>query len=289
MFTEVRKKGCRRLIVDGKPVDISEEVALDEDRSVRNMDAIVDRFVVEPEAREGHQGRHRRDAAGRRRAAAGPRRQRCRQGGSGAVLQRSVQPDAPSSSMATSSPSISCSTIPRAPAGPAAGSAWTSSRIRSCSFPIRKRSIRGGCFVQRGVQVQPGYLGRPDDVQPRRRPCVSRSTRRGRSCPKPCGNAILYGIDDERSRPSTPPDAKVKRDEWEGTRSAFGGIARRIERHYRRYRQRGEANSRMEEWLDKVMVERTCPDCNGARLRATRLLFTIAGKTIHDVGQLQLR
>ena len=42
----------------------------------------------------------------------------------------------------------------------------------------------------------------------------------------------------------------------------------------------------MEEWLDKVMVEHTCPDCKGARLRATRLLFTIAGKTIHDVGQL---
>jgi excinuclease ABC subunit A len=42
----------------------------------------------------------------------------------------------------------------------------------------------------------------------------------------------------------------------------------------------------MEEWLDKVMVERTCPDCNGARLRATRLLFTVAGKTIYDLGQL---
>src|SRR3989442_14632049 len=42
----------------------------------------------------------------------------------------------------------------------------------------------------------------------------------------------------------------------------------------------------MEAWLDKVMVEKTCPDCNGARVRATRLLFTIAGKTIHDMGQL---
>ena len=31
----------------------------------------------------------------------------------------------------------------------------------------------------------------------------------------------------------------------------------------------------MEEWLDKVMVEHTCPDCNGARLRATRQLFTV--------------
>ncbi|MGQ0650392.1 MAG: excinuclease ABC subunit UvrA, partial [Gemmatimonadaceae bacterium] len=43
---------------------------------------------------------------------------------------------------------------------------------------------------------------------------------------------------------------------------------------------------RMEAWLDKVMVEHTCPDCNGARLRATRLLFTVGGRTIYDVGQL---
>src|SRR5678816_3158444 len=58
------------------------------------------------------------------------------------------------------------------------------------------------------------------------------------------------------------------------------------DRHYRRYRQRGEASSNMEEWLDKVMVEHTCPDCNGARVRATRLTFTVAGKTIFDIGQL---
>jgi excinuclease ABC subunit A len=42
----------------------------------------------------------------------------------------------------------------------------------------------------------------------------------------------------------------------------------------------------MEAWLDKVMVEHVCPECKGARLRATRLLFTMGGKTIHDVGQL---
>ena len=78
----------------------------------------------------------------------------------------------------------------------------------------------------------------------------------------------------------------MKREEAEGKEIGFGGIARRIERHYRRYRQRGEASSGMEAWLDKVMVEHTCPDCKGARVRATRLCFTIAGKTIYEVGQL---
>jgi len=45
VFTELRKKGIRRLIVDGKTIDISTQVELDEAK-VRQMDAVVDRIVV---------------------------------------------------------------------------------------------------------------------------------------------------------------------------------------------------------------------------------------------------
>src|ERR1700687_1790566 len=45
VLTEVRKKGCRLLIIDGKPVDISAEVELDES-TIDEMDAVVDRFIV---------------------------------------------------------------------------------------------------------------------------------------------------------------------------------------------------------------------------------------------------
>src|SRR3954465_10883315 len=45
VFTEVRKKGCRTLIVDGKPLDISEETTL-EAVDVETIDAVVDRVIV---------------------------------------------------------------------------------------------------------------------------------------------------------------------------------------------------------------------------------------------------
>src|SRR5262249_34946493 len=45
VFTELRKKGCRRLLIDGKPVDLAAQVELDES-AVRDMDAVVDRLVV---------------------------------------------------------------------------------------------------------------------------------------------------------------------------------------------------------------------------------------------------
>jgi len=99
--------------------------------------------------------------------------------------------------------------------------------------------------------------------------------------------AILYGIEPKKVKLVAPPGVKAAAGKWIvaqlGKEVGFSGIARRIESWYRRYRQRGEANSKMEQWLDKVMIERTCPDCNGTRVRATRLLFTIGGKTIFDV------
>src|SRR5262249_29976842 len=105
--------------------------------------------------------------------------------------------------------------------------------------------------------------------------------------PEAARQAILYGVE-AKIPVAAPPEAREKRGEWEGKEVGFGGIAPRVERRYRRYRQRGEATSGMEAWLDKVMVEHTCPDCNGARVRASRLLFTVAGKTLHEVGQLNL-
>src|SRR4029079_11715304 len=104
--------------------------------------------------------------------------------------------------------------------------------------------------------------------------------------PEATRQAILYGTEPRKIKILTPPDAKMLRGHDEGREVGWSGIARRIERHYRRYRQRGEANSRMEAWLEKVMVEHTCPDCGGGRLRATRSLFTIGGKSIYEVGQL---
>ena len=150
--------------------------------------------------------------------------------------------------------------------------------------PDPKRSIAGGCFVPQA------YKYNPETWDGRVMFSLSRTLEFSLDTPwtdlRPqIRDAILFGIDRKLTILS-PPEARTARDKWEGQATSFHGIARRIERWYRQYRQRGETSSKMEAWLDKVMVERTCADCNGARLRATRLLFTISGKTPYDVGQL---
>ncbi len=150
--------------------------------------------------------------------------------------------------------------------------------------PDPRRSIRGGCFVREAFKYN------PDTWDGRVMYSLAKSLHFSldtpwEKLPEPVQQSILNGIEGKIVLAS-PPEAKGSREDWEGKEVGFGGIARRIERRYRRYRQSGEANSGMEAWLESVMVEHTCPDCNGARVKATRLCFTVAGKTIHDVGQL---
>ena len=283
VLTEVRKKGCRWLVVDGERLDLSADTALDES-SVRDMDAIVDRFIVgrrhEKAIRAGIANAllvgdrliQLHIAKGATRAQA----ERFYQGVSSAThhfVYGDVSPDY----FVFNKPESACRTC--------GGLGVDKLTHPELLIPDPERSILNGCFVREAFKFNPDtWDGRM---------MYSLSLALGfaldapwKELPESARKAILYGIEPRKVPLHTPPDAKVRRDEHDGQQVGFHGIARRIERYYRRYRQRGEANSRMEEWLDKVMVERTCPDCEGTRLRATRLCFTVAGKTIYDLGQL---
>jgi excinuclease ABC subunit A len=283
VFTEIRKKGCRELVIDGKRVDISAEIALDEP-NVKAMDAVVDRFIV------GHQHEKaiRAGIAATLLVGDGLMQVEVLKGvgkteaerfykGLCSPTRRFVYGGIEPEYFVFNNPENACRTC--------GGLGVHKVTHPELLVPDPKRSILGGCFLREAFKYN------PDTWDGRIMYSLAKTMRFSldepwAELPEAARNAILYGLDGKKLRTTVPPDAKVKRDEFEGHEVGFGGIARRIERQYRRYRQRGEASSGMEEWLDKVMVERTCPDCRGARLRSTRLLFTIAGKTIHDVGGL---
>jgi len=283
VFTEVRKKGCRTLIADGRPLDLSQEIEM-EASDVEHMDAVVDRFVVSR--------RHEKaikagigatllvgDGLLQVHVGKGATRAQAEQfyRGISSATHHFVYGDIGPEFFVFNNPESACRTC--------GGLGVDKVTHPELLVPDPSRSILGGCFVHEAFRYNPdtwdgrmmfslaATLDFPLDAP-------------WRQLPQTIRNAILYGIEPKKIVLRTPPDAKVKSEKGEGREVGFGGIARRIERHYRRYRQRGEANSRMEEWLDKVMVEHTCPDCRGARLRSTRQLFTIGGKTLYEIGQL---
>jgi excinuclease ABC subunit A len=283
LLTEVRKKGCRFLIVDGKRLDLSAELNLDED-DVRDMDAVVDRLIVGPK----HEKAIKAAIAATLLVGDGLMQVQVVKGAPKAESERFYK----ALSSATHhfmyggiEPEFFMFNNPEAACRTCGGLGVHKITHPELLVPDPRRSIVGGCFVKEA------YKYNPDTWDGRIMYSLSKTLRfpldaPWEKLPEAARHAILYGLDGKKLRTTIPPDAKVKRAEFDGHEVGFHGIARRIERHYRRYRQRGEASSGMEEWLDKVMVERTCPDCNGARLRATRLLFTIAGKSIHEVGGL---
>jgi excinuclease ABC subunit A len=283
VFTELRKKGVRRLIVDGKPIDLADNLEMDA-ADVRGMEAVVDRIIV---------GRKHEKAIKAGVAAAllvGDNLMQVHvvKGVAKAEVQRfqrklaspthyfvygDIQPDW----FVFNLPESACRTC--------GGLGVHKLTHHELLVPDPKRSIRGGCFVREA------YRYNPDTWDGRIMYSIGKLLGFSldtpwQDLPEKARDAILNGLEGRKIPVHTPPEAKVKREEWENQQVGFGGIARRIERHYRRYRQRGEASSGMEEWLDKVMVEHTCPDCKGSRLRATRLLFTVGGRNIYEVGQL---
>jgi excinuclease ABC subunit A len=283
LFTEVRKKGCRTLLVDGKALDLSAEHDLDAS-DVTRMAAVVDRFVIgkshEKAIKAGVGATllvgdslmqvHISKGAGKAEA------QRfydavCSQ--THHVVYGDIGPDY----FVFNNPESACRTC--------GGLGVDKLTHPDLLIPDPQRSIAGGCFIREAFKYNPDtWDGRVMYSLAQARRFSIDTPWNG--LPQKARDAILFGVEPQKIKLVVPPGARERRAEWEGREVGFNGIARRIERYYRRYRQQGETNSRMEAWLDKVMVEHTCPDCQGARLRSTRMLFTVEGRTIHELGGL---
>ena len=283
IFNEVRKLGCRYVDIDGKRVDLTDEVpdALPGDPK---MVALVDQLTIgagverqlkaaiEHTLRVGDSlmsasivgGTTKKRAADFARTFGSPKH---------ALVYGDILPDF----FMFNNPESACRTC---------GGVGTDKRTHPDLLVTNpERSIREGCFLR--------DVGTFRTDSHRGYTLYSLAEEHGFSLDTPwreldekARDLVMYGTRGEPLQLRMPPDAKLKKENWLRHKFAFQGIAGGIERHYRGYRQRDVASSGMEAWLDRVMVEHTCADCNGSRLRATRLKFRIDGRTVDDFGRM---
>jgi excinuclease ABC subunit A len=295
LFADVRNKGYRKVYIDGSLVDISKGVELDEDQAYQ-VDVLVDRFPVRIDMEkqilaslehaqligEGFISLHVMTWEAQTTGQAHARKTlpanafneafACAAHG---VLMGEVEPHYFSFNL----PSATSSCVTCLGLG-------TYRQVHPTLLIVdQNKSIRGGAFAREALKYDKNsWTGRI---------IYSLAQHYGFSLDTPFKDhppevidLLFYGTKGEKFPILIPEGAKVG-SIHEGRLMRFGGIINHIERSYRRYRKEGTFNHWMEEWLKKVMVEYTCPDCGGKRLKPQRLWVTVQGKNIHELGDMK--
>jgi excinuclease ABC subunit A len=286
LFDDVRTKGYRRIRIDGDEIDIGDEVELEENIDFQ-AEVIVDRFVIKPDMQkqilaslehglvvgDGFLSFHLLDA----------KFARTKKGK--AFYKDFVDPqhnilrgEMHAGDFTFNEPTGACLTC--------SGLGTYMQVHPGLLVPDRERSILGGCFVREAFNYNPDSWGGQIMYSLAKHYKFALDTP-FEELPEHIIDILLHGTRGARFKLVKPPEAKEAKSKR--TREVgFDGIADRIERRYRHYRRQGTANSGMEDYLRKVMVEHECADCGGSRLKRQPMLVTIKEKTIHDLGQMHL-
>ncbi|MBC8076577.1 MAG: excinuclease ABC subunit UvrA, partial [Chloroflexales bacterium] len=152
--------------------------------------------------------------------------------------------------------------------------------------PYPERSMRDGCFVPEAFEYNKDSWWTKIIVSVAAHHGFSLDTPWDQ-LPPAIHEVVLHGTGGERFPIVMPEGAKSK--DHTGLMMRFDGIINNIERRYKHYRQQQTTHTDMEQYLKKVMVEHTCPDCDGTKLKPQRLLSSLKGKNIYELGELSLQ
>jgi len=98
---------------------------------------------------------------------------------------------------------------------------------------------------------------------------------------------LFYGTKGEKITMESPPNFN-KRNYLIGRTIQSRGFVNRTEHWYREATRKDKVNESSLEWFKKKMVEYTCPDCGGKKLKAQRFDILVGDKDIHELCWMQL-
>jgi excinuclease ABC subunit A len=286
LFDDIRTKGYRRLRIDEKVYDLSEEFELDEEKDYA-IEVIIDRFVVR-KGLEKHMVTaltHGLEMIGEGFLSFYFLSSKSKKvesdfykklGGS----SRKIVAGRMNYGMFTfNDPSGACVTC--------SGLGTYLKAHPDLVAPDKDRSLKEGAFVKEALKYDINTWGGRILYSLAKKYQFDLDAPY-KDLPEHVKDLLLFGTRGEKVQIEQPPGAKPG-PKYIGREFRFDGVINQIERRYRRYRQKGTAHGGMEDYLRKVMVENPCPDCRGQRLKKQRLLVIIEKKNIYDLGQMPLQ
>lgn len=109
-----------------------------------------------------------------------------------------------------------------------------------------------------------------------------------RDLPKEIHDILFYGTKGEPVKMLQPPYSQ-KRNWIIGRDRPFWGFVNELESWYKHYIRKTSTTEAFEPaFIKECMIEKICPECNGARLKKQRLQVTVGGKNIDQLSRLQM-
>lgn len=106
--------------------------------------------------------------------------------------------------------------------------------------------------------------------------------------PKRIHELLFYGTKGEVVEMLQPPFSN-KRNWLTGKARPFRGFVHELESWYKHYIRKTSTSEAFEpNFIKECMIEKICPECQGARLKRQRLQVTVGGKNIDQLSRMQL-
>lgn len=281
---QIRINGYRRAKINGKEVDLGQDLELDEDKEYR-IEAIVDNFTsvkgsdkqivtsLEHGLKLGD-GLLVFDIVSRLPKAKKDKFFK----GFGCTADATVAGKMHHRNFTFNDPSGAC---------PSCTGLGTGMRVHpDLLVPDPTRSLNEGAFVKEAMQHKKETWGG--------RMLYSLSQAFKFSLDKPYKDLskktidlLLYGSKGKKFKIKIPPGSKQQH-KSAGKEVSFRGVITQIEHTYRWYKKKGESRDGIDKYLQKIMVEFPCPECLGARLKRSRRLVTINKVNLYDAGEMHL-
>ncbi len=105
--------------------------------------------------------------------------------------------------------------------------------------------------------------------------------------PQEAQDVIFYGTAGKKIKMIKPPDVKKSIPD-EGKMKSYEGILNQLNTSYRHASKNGESEYAADFIFKKHMAQTVCPECKGVKLKPQRKLIKINGKNIHDLGEMPI-
>jgi len=270
LFDDIRQKGYKRIQIDGKPFTISEKIELDEEKDYR-IEVLVDRIIIKKDLY--HQFAISIENA--------------KQVGSGFIRFEFSEDKIPNETSSTFYENFGCkehhiimhtllpgafsANIPENACQTCLGMGMLMKADARLVVVDPRKGMNDGALKwwakywayslsqHLGFDLKTPWQDLSKDIQ----------------------DQILFGVREEFILQEPPDWPNKYRHRNVGQKVRFLGICNYIDRHYRNDRKKGERY----EWYRKLMTEHTCPDCQGKKLIPQRMLVTVEGKNIDELGE----